>query len=398
MATPLESEIDLAGEEVLKMSGEEILEYLEIDRERYGEAKRRWQATWDFDNNLDRWPLIATFPTEKIRRSPIFPPLKDRSDTRRTLWNSINPLIRRHLVDDDSMPVIVLDGFESARIIPLAFGSHFLDAPDEEAQVAPFINDVNEVLDWSHPNMAESDALKEMSEMFSAIQELVGEKGYIHSSCASGGPFTIAQMMRGGGWFEDLYLAKPAAHRLLELVCEAYIQLWNLETEILNYPSDSEGYSREGAFIPRGIQTWECSDIMISNEMCDEFCRPYQERLFERFGGGMRQVGPEDERLLDVLLDTKGTRCICPEVLNDFDVEKVTKAAHERGIAVTWTKGVESREDHYVHTPISSVAEFKDWIEWMRKQTHHAKAGIGLIVYFSDLAVARKSLEAWERM
>lgn len=96
------------------------------------------------------------------------------------------------------------------------------------------------------------------------------------------GPITSATLLRGQDFFSDLYLHPAAAHRLLDLVTESYIQFVRANRRRRGEPELQGGV---------GL----CDDFagLVSPAMWPEFVVPYYERIYAAFGDGPRGMHSE---------------------------------------------------------------------------------------------------------
>jgi hypothetical protein len=138
------------------------------------------------------------------------------------------------------------------------------------------------------------------------------------------GPITSAKLLRGQEFFTDLYLHPAAAHRLLDLVTESFIQFARANRRVRGAPEDQGG-------------TGLCDDFagLISPQMWPEFVVPYYERLYAAFGDGPRTMHSELLRPghLPFLLDL-GLTSFDPGQDQYLTVPSIREAAP--GLHFTW--------------------------------------------------------------
>lgn len=108
------------------------------------------------------------------------------------------------------------------------------------------------------------------------------------------GPFDVCELLWGSDIFVDLYDETEMVHDLLALVCETYERFmerwWTLVPPGGDPPGgdpSGDGYHYHWTLMHRGrIVLRDDSAMNISPAMYDEFIFPYNQRLFDRLGGG----------------------------------------------------------------------------------------------------------------
>lgn len=154
--------------------------------------------------------------------------------------------------------------------------------------------------------------------MKTQVQEPVGLGAGIE------GPITSAKLLRGQNFFADLYLHPAAAHRLLDLVTESYIQFSRANRRLRGQPEQQGGI---------GL----CDDFagLISPQLWPEFVVPYYERIYAAFGEGPRSMHSELLRPghLRFLLDL-GVTSFDPGQDQYFTVPLIRETAP--GLHFTW--------------------------------------------------------------
>ena len=198
------------------MSSEQILEGIDIDMDSVETSKERWRAAVNFDADLDRWPLIISFPFAKQDATESYPPVKDLGDPDKVLWNSMNGILHRWLLDDDSMPFVTLRSMGICATLPRMFGAELYPEKDAEPQVVPFIEDMNDLstLAYTETRLANCTPVREVMETIRYIQPRIKGKGFISSTVHGGSPFSIASMMRDARLYEDVYTRPERVYEL----------------------------------------------------------------------------------------------------------------------------------------------------------------------------------------
>jgi len=114
------------------------------------------------------------------------------------------------------------------------------------------------------------------------MQDLVGSGRRVRMAAGTEGPITTAKLLRGEGFFLDLYDDPARAHHLLDVVTESIIRF------------SREVRERNGDPLDGGIGI--CDDFagLISPRMWPEFVVPYYRRIYEAFAapeGGADTAG-----------------------------------------------------------------------------------------------------------
>lgn len=98
------------------------------------------------------------------------------------------------------------------------------------------------------------------------------------------GPMDICELLWGSGLFISLIDEFDLVHRFLNLITETYSRFMNEWTELV--PLD-DGYSTHWSMFHKGnIMLRNDSAMNLSPEMFEEFIKPYDSELLNRFNGG----------------------------------------------------------------------------------------------------------------
>ena len=139
------------------------------------------------------------------------------------------------------------------------------------------------------------------------------------------GPVTTAKLVRGQDFFVDIYTDPAAAHALLEIATESYIQFCK---QVMDHQGRSYGESA-------GI----CDDFsgLLSPAMYAEFAQPYHQRIYEELGKKHRSLHSELLRRDHLsFLPELGIESFDPGQDQYLDLPALREELEPRGIAFWW--------------------------------------------------------------
>lgn len=100
------------------------------------------------------------------------------------------------------------------------------------------------------------------------------------------GPMDVTELLWGSSLFLDVYDSPDLLKGLLEMVTDTYINFMQQWNEIA--PLYDHNYSAHWGLIMKGrVALRNDSAMNFSPEMYDEFIHPYDQKIFDAFGGGM---------------------------------------------------------------------------------------------------------------
>lgn len=100
------------------------------------------------------------------------------------------------------------------------------------------------------------------------------------------GPMDIVELLWGSALFLDIYDSPDLVKNLLAIVTDTYVHFMKQWNKII--PSFGKEYSVHWGMLVKGHITLRNDSAMnFSPEMYEEFIRPYDQRIFNAFGGGM---------------------------------------------------------------------------------------------------------------
>jgi hypothetical protein len=179
-------------------------------------------------------------------------------------------------------------------ILPSIFGAEIYYMPDESdtlptnRPIPGGVNAMKDLIARGRPNNRTSLGAKtlQMAEVFA---DLLGKypnvKKYVHHYHPDlQGPMDVCELVWGSGLFVDLYDYPDVAKALLDLLTQTYIQFLTEWSSIVPFAGD---YTVHWSTLIRGrILLRDDSAMNLSPEMFDEFIKPYNQKLYETFGGG----------------------------------------------------------------------------------------------------------------
>lgn len=99
------------------------------------------------------------------------------------------------------------------------------------------------------------------------------------------GPFDNLHLLRGGDIFYDLYDDPDMVHEALDVITETMIGFQKAIPQLNDRAGDAY-YIHKAIYSGAALIKLDTETAMISEEMFEEFCKPYNKRVLEAVGGG----------------------------------------------------------------------------------------------------------------
>jgi len=202
-------------------------------------------------------------------------------------------------------------------IIPLLFGvKPFVMAEEFDTLPGsvPFnnVDDIKRLVDGGVPSLQQGygPQVLEMAERYQEIASKYPKIGrYVHIYHPDfQGPIDICEIIWGSTIFYAFYDIPDLVKSFLEIITETYIQFMRAWTEIV--PFRPSGNAHWGMFHQGNIVLRDDSAMNLSPEAFDEFIRPYDQRLFDEFGGGAIHFCGRGDHFIASMSEMKGLYAI----------------------------------------------------------------------------------------
>ena len=252
------------------------------DDSRLRAIRQRHTASWTWDD-CDRPPLAIWVNSPSRREGLTY----DRFfDYGRIFEYQCAVLDDSLSIGSDLLPVLPINHFGVAAAASM-FGAELIvpDVPVTRLQdVGPWIKPVFQ----SAEAMMDAQTPDVRSGMMPHVIEAVE---YYRDNAPPGvtvvtpfrvGPFTLAELLRGPGLYEDLYDRPEAVHHLLSVCADTVIATEKHLRRLLGQP-ERESITNFGIYVP-GVRVNDDSLINLSARMIREFASPYLRRIAKEFG------------------------------------------------------------------------------------------------------------------
>jgi hypothetical protein len=301
-------------------------------------AEQLQQAVWAYEP-VERIPVVMhgfappDWPTYSYRE--VF------DDPEKMLWNELLQSYLGILLRDDRV-MTVRANFGPA-VIPSLFGATVrADTATTWIDACHSSRAVRKIVDRGVPDMSSGLGLRVL-ETEALYRDTLRDRGlspYIHtfqSDCQS--PLDCAALL----WGHEIYTAicdePELVHALLDLIAETTIAFVRRQKEVL-------GESREWMYhwwyrVPAGVRVVDDTTINLSPAMYAEFARPYNERVFDAFGGGYMHYCGHGLQSQHLRLATKGLRGIemgaeQSHKTPGYTVDAICGDASEHRVTICW--------------------------------------------------------------
>lgn len=135
------------------------------------------------------------------------------------------------------------------------------------------------------------------------------------------GPMDVVELLWGSALFLDIYDEPDLVKKLLAVVTDTYIYFMQEWNKVM--PRYDKDYSIHWGLVVKGsIMLRNDSAMNFSPEMYAEFIRPYDQKIFDAFGGGMVHFCGRGSHYVQSLCQMKGLAGInlSQPQLNEMDV------------------------------------------------------------------------------
>lgn len=144
------------------------------------------------------------------------------------------------------------------------------------------------------------------------------------------GPMDICEVLWGSNLFLDIMDEPDLVHAFLDLITQTYIAFMRKWLELV--PQQS-GYAVHWSMVHRGtILLRDDSAMNFSPAMCDEFIKPYDQRLLDEFGGGGIHFCGRGDHYIESFSSMRGLTCIDMSQPEYNDLETILRNTVDKGI------------------------------------------------------------------
>lgn len=295
---------------------------IKFDEMRVEESKKRLETAWNL-KEPDRVPIVVQmqWPYGAFGRVP----QNYYSDDDYCLkWhvNEINRLLKH--VEDDYIPHLFL--WYGVVAIPEAFGAKIRWRRGRDPQVVePVIKDISDIDQLEVPELTSSKTVSKILSLESQWRKKVNIPIAITDNQ---GPLDIAVMLRGlVPLLRDMYLHPHSVHKLMEVVTKTIIEFVKMQKEIIGEDMDECHACHSGVWAPKGVGVWISEDYItqLSPKLFKEFVMPYDEKIFQTFGGGMLHACGDSTHLINNFLEMPHLKCINVWLVGNLSILKKFK-------------------------------------------------------------------------
>jgi hypothetical protein len=123
------------------------------------------------------------------------------------------------------------------------------------------------------------------------------------------GPMAICQSLWGSNLYLDFYDEAALAHQMLNLATQTFIEFTKEWYKLV--PPIKEGYCINWGLFHKGQVLIRDDDAMnLSPEMFEEFIKPYDQKILDKFGGGVIHFCGRGDHYIPILHQMKGVFAI----------------------------------------------------------------------------------------
>lgn len=174
--------------------------------------------------------------------------------------------------------------------------------------------------------------------------------------CDTQGPFDTAHLVMGHRIYTEIYDDPDLVHRLLDLVTQTYIEFTKAQKAIIGEGNDWSYHS--ATKVRGGVRICEDAPTNISPSAYREFCRPYNERIFQEFNGGWIHYCGKGYQIFPDLISTPGLHGVNfgnPEMQNLQAI--YSEAAPRKITIISWSGPFTSEDAEHIKTGITLIGE-----------------------------------------
>ncbi len=165
-------------------------------------------------------------------------------------------------------------------------------------------------------------------ELFSKYPE-IEEHVYLYHPDLQG-PMDVCELLWGSDLFLDIMDYPGLVHDFLQLITDTYIGFMDKWQKIV---SPGDDYAVHWGLVHRGnIMLRNDSAMNFSPEMYDEFIKPYDQQLFDKFGGGAMHFCGRGDHYIKSLSEMEGIFAVNMSQPEYNDMDKIYENTIDKGI------------------------------------------------------------------
>jgi len=146
------------------------------------------------------------------------------------------------------------------------------------------------------------------------------------------GPMDVCEVLWGSSMFLSLFDTPDLVKNLLDLVTQTYIAFMHEWQSIVPHAGDTAVHW--AMLHPGCVMLRDDSAMNLSPEMFDEFIAPYNQRIFDEFGGGADHFCGRGDHYIDRLTNIPGLCAVNLSQPDWNDMDRIFDATVERGVLV----------------------------------------------------------------
>lgn len=151
------------------------------------------------------------------------------------------------------------------------------------------------------------------------------------------GPIDVVELLWGSEIFYAFYDQAEKVKAVTELITQTYIQFMKRWQEVI--PSRDSAYSAHWGRLWKGqVVLRDDSIVNLSNDMYEQFVKPYDERILQQFEGGAIHFCGHVDHCVDSLTDSNWLMAINPSQPHLNDMRKIHAASVGKGIILDCPK------------------------------------------------------------
>lgn len=272
---------------------EKILEEIEdhLDMEHVAEVERLHLDASHF-RKLPRIPLSVEYTPDS--KFPCIPFTQVYNSPEKMLYNELvtigNNVYNSVMIQDD-YPLQIRPNY-GIGIISSLFGAQ-IKVSDETTPWVSHINDEHEfrkIISRGVPDL-KSELAERVRETYQVFTELLRpypkcSKAIRMTQPDMQGPFCNLQILRGENLFYDLYDDPDMVHEALDVITDTMIAFQKSLPVLNDRAGDDSHYILLGIYRGGFLLKLDSETAMISEDMYQEFCLPYNKRILDAVGGG----------------------------------------------------------------------------------------------------------------
>lgn len=148
------------------------------------------------------------------------------------------------------------------------------------------------------------------------------------------GPFNLVSEIIGRDIYLEVYDHANIVLDILKKITDISIDFVKWQKNLIGEPFDSH-YNFQYR-LTGGIRICEDNGLSLSPEHYEKFCKPFNEKLFAEFGGGVILLCGPPHHLIDNILETKGLKGIIYWSSDENDLIALHKKAAKKKVGILW--------------------------------------------------------------